>query len=336
MYPRSDITNRRWGFWGKINQVRMAFEDKNISLKKKTEKAKFSDFSLLEQKRALQILAKDGQKAMEKYISKCYVDDVHFLYERAQRSLAEMGKYGKVFGNLMLFPRAYWEKLAKFSKKMTGKNVPPKERTRAFKVIASILIGGALVSVAYKKVTGRREPPYDPLILLAYEPGGLLLSSVEAISDVYTDTIMAVRGDKRALAALTSSVPALADHLIPFYNYMLRGYEAFLGDPLVNKNIDKLALKKLRQLINKEYQIRGGVHSVERNAIEKWQYFLCGAGVDVTIKERKAEAKRLMKERKGVREFTTEDIYKELDLGDIYKELEKGFDTSDIYKELGL
>lgn len=290
LYPRSDIANRHWGFWGKINQVRMAFEDKTISLKKKTEKAKFSDFSLLEQKRALQILAKDGQKAMEKYVSKCYVDDVHFLYERAQRSLAEMGPYGKVFGNLMLFPRAYWEKLAKFSKKMTGKNVPHKERLRAFKVISSILIGGALVGVAYKKVTGRREPPYDPLILLAYEPGGLALATVEAVSDVYNDTIMAVRGDKRALAALTSSIPSLADHFIPFYNYTLRGYEAFLGDPLVNKNIDKYALKKLRQLIDEEYEIRGGVHSVERNAIEKWQYFLSGAGVDIAIKEReKAE-----------------------------------------------
>ncbi|GAI79103.1 unnamed protein product, partial [marine sediment metagenome] len=223
LYPRSDIANRHWGFWGKINQVRMAFEDKTISLKKKTEKAKFSDFSLLEQKRALQILAKDGQKAMEKYVSKCYVDDVHFLYERAQRSLAEMGPYGKVFGNLMLFPRAYWEKLSKFSKKMTGKYVPFNERTRAFKVIASILIGGALVGVAYTKTTGRRKPPYDPLVLLAYQTGGLMIGTVEALNDVYVETINAVRGDRRALAALTSSVPKLADHFIPFYNYALRG-----------------------------------------------------------------------------------------------------------------
>lgn len=291
LYPRSDIANRHWGFWGKINQVRMAFEDKTISLKKKTEKAKFSDFSLLEQKRALQILAKDGQEAMNEYVAKVYVDDVHFLYERAQRSLAEMGPYGIVFGNLMLFPRAYWEKLTKMSKKMTGKYVPFNERARAFKVIASILIGGALVGVAYTKTTGRRKPPYDPLLLLAYQTGGLMIGTVEALNDVYVETINAVRGDRRALAGLTSSVPALADHLIPFYNYMLRGYEAFLGDPLVNKNIDVYALKKLRQLVDKEYEIRGGVHSVERNAIEKWQYFLSGAGVDIAIKERKKKEK---------------------------------------------
>ncbi|MBA7492550.1 hypothetical protein ES702_03100 [subsurface metagenome] len=287
LYPRSDVANRHWGFWGKINQVRMAFEDKTISLKKKTEKAKFSDFSLLEQKRALEILAKDGQEAMNEYVAKVYVDDVHFLYERSQRSLAEMGPYGKVFGNLMLFPRAYWEKLSKMSKKMTGKYVPFNERARAFKVIASILIGGALVGIAYTKTTGRRKPPYDPLVLLAYQTGGLMIGTVEALNDVYVETINAVRGDRRALAGLTSSVPALADHLIPFYNYCLRGYEAFVADPLVNKNIDVYALKKLRQLIDKEYEIRGGVHSVERNAIEKWQFFLSGAGVDVAIAERK-------------------------------------------------
>ncbi len=224
---------------------------------------------------------------MEQYVAKVYVDDVHFLYERAQRSLAEMGKYGKVFGNLMLFPRAYWEKLTKASKKMTGRYTPAKERARAFKVLASVLIGGALVGVAFKKVTGRRKNPYDPLVLLAYSPGGLLLGNVEALSDAYTSTIMAVRGDKRALADLTTSIPKLADHFLPLYSYALRGYEAFLADPLVNKNIDTYALKKLRMMVDKEYELRGGVHSVERNAIEKWQYFLSGAGVDIAIAERK-------------------------------------------------
>ena len=292
----------------------------------------FSDFSLLEQKRALEILAKDGQEAMNEYIARVYVDDVHFLYERSQRSLAEMGKYGKVFGNLMLFPRAYWEKLAKHSKKMTGKNVPHKERLRAFKVISSVIIGGMLVSAGYRKVTGRRKDPYNPLELLAYEPGGLMLSTVGAVSEVYINLILASKGDERALSDLTTAIPNLADMFIPFYNYALRGIEAQTD----TKNIDRLALRKLRMLINKEYQVRGGSYKLERNAMEKWQYFLGGAGVDMAIKERKAKEKRLMEGRKETREFTTEDIYKDLKLGDIYKELEKGFDTSDIYKELDL
>ena len=42
-------------------------------------------------------------------------------------------------------------------------------------------------------------------------------------------------------------------------------------------------------LIDKEYQVRGDAYKLERNAIERWQYFLSGAGIDVTIKERLAE-----------------------------------------------
>ena len=57
------------------------------------------------------------------------------------------------------------------------------------------------------------------------------------------------------------------------------------------KNIDKFGLRKLRMLIDKEYQTRGGSYKLERNAMEKWQYFLSGAGVDVAIKEREKEKK---------------------------------------------
>jgi len=298
LYPRSDIANRHWGFWGKINQVRMAFMKVvpgsfDISLDKKMEEAKFSDMTLLEQKRALQILCKDGEEAMDRYVSRVYVDDTHFIYERAQRSPAEMGRIGRVMGNLMLFPRAYWEKLAQHSKKMTGKNVPYKERLRAFKVIASVLIGGMLVSAAYKKTTGRIKSPYDPLELLAYAPGGLMISTVGTVSDVYIDFILASKGDEKAMADLTTSLPALADMFIPFYNYALRGLEAFVVDEKGEggKNIDRLALRKLRMLIDKEYQVRGGAYKLERNAMEKWQYFLSGAGIDVAIKEKEKEVK---------------------------------------------
>ena len=297
LYPRSDIANRHWGFWGKINQVRMAF-DKNVSLAKKIEGAKFSDMTLLEQKRALQILSKDGEEAMEEYVTRVYVDDTHFIYERAQRSPAEMGRVGRLLGNLMLFPRAYWEKLAQHSKKMTDKRAPFREQVRAFKVISSVLIGGMLVSAAYKKVTGRRKSPYDPLELLAYEPGGLAVSTIQAVSDIYTNMILASKGDERALAALTTAIPEALDMFIPFYNYALRGVEAMTD----TKNIDKLALRKMRMLINKEYQVRGGAYELERNAMEKWQYFLSGAGIDVAIKEREKEEKEKLKVKAKIEE----------------------------------
>ena len=281
IYPYSDLANRHWGYWAKINQVKRAFA-KDVSLAKQTKAAKFSDMELIEQKMALQILAKDGEEAMARYVTRVYVDNTQFLYDRSQRSLAEMGRVGRWAGNLMLFPRAYWEMLLKHSKKMTGKNVPLGERLRAFKVLANIIAGGILVGAAYKKVTGRKENPYDPLVLLAYEPGGLAIGTVEAVTDVYINILMAAKGDDRAMAALTTAIPKAADMFIPFYAYALRGLEASTD----TKNIDRLALRKIRMMIDAEYAVRGGAYILERNAMEKWQYFLSGAGIDVEIKEK--------------------------------------------------
>jgi len=198
-----------------------------------------------------------------------------------------MGRVGRILGNLILWARAYWEKLLYHGSKVIGKNIPFKERWRGLEVLSNIIIGGMLVGAAYKKITGRRENPYNPLNLLAYEPGGLALGTVEAVSDVYVNMILAVKGDKRALAVLTTAFPHAADMFIPFYDYALRAIEASTD----TKNIDRLACRKLRMLLDKEYKVRGGAYVVQRNALERWQYFLSGAGIDVTIKEREKKEK---------------------------------------------
>ncbi|MBA7500271.1 hypothetical protein ES704_03026 [subsurface metagenome] len=287
LYPRSDQANRIWAFWGKINQVKRAF-DKDISLSKQIEEAKFSDMESSERIMALEILAKDGKEAMAKYIAKVYTDDTNFRYARYERSPAEMGKH-KWFTNLMLFPRSYWELLLKHGNKLKTGTI--KEQGRAFKVLTNIIVGGLIVGAAYKKATGRRENPYNPLVLLAYEPGGLAIGIVEAATDVYANTIMALSGDERAMAALTTAIPKMADMFIPFFSYTIRGYEAMTD----KKNVDREALRKIRELLDKEYKVRGKAYIIERNAIEKWQYFLSGAGIDVAIKEREKEEKEKKK-----------------------------------------
>jgi len=308
IYPYSDLANRHWGYWGKINQVKRAFKG-DKSLDKKMKAAKFSDMELIEQKRALQILAKDGEEAMARYVARVYVDNTQFLYDRSQRSPAEMGRVGRWAGNLMLFPRAYWEMLLKQGKKFTGKSIPFRERLRAFKVLANIIGGGILVGVAYKKVTGRRQNPYDPLTLLAYEPGGLAIGTAQAVTDVYTNILMASKGDDRALAALTTAIPQAADMFIPFYAYFIRALEASTD----TKNIDRMALRKLRMMIDKEYKLRGDAYKLERKAMEKWQYFLSGAGIDVEIKERAAEKKAKPVELESFEKYAptkTESVFK--------------------------
>ena len=288
IYPFSEQTNRHWDFWAKINQVKRAFNNNN-DLAQQMKDAKFSDMQLLEQKMALEILAKDGLEAMTEYVARVHIEDIEFLYNRFERSPAEMGETGKWATNLMLFPRAYWELIFKQWRKFTGKGMPFNERARAFKVLANIIIGGWLVGACYKKITGRRQNPYDPFQLLGYKAGGLALGSFELATDIYVDLIMASKGDKISIANLATELPKAGDMFIPFYDKVLRAIEASTN----TKNIDVLALRKLRMLIDKEYKVRGGAYVVERNAMEKWQYFLAGAGVDVTIKEREKEEKEL-------------------------------------------
>jgi len=194
------------------------------------------------------------------------------------------------------------------------------QKARAFKVLTSIIVGGLVVGAAYKKVTGRRENPYNPLTLLAYEPGGLAIGAVQAVSDVYANTIMAVNGDHRALSALDTAIPRLNNMFIPFYDYTLRGYEAITNQ----KNVDTKAIRRARELLSEnfpqwftKYKMREDAYVLERDVIQKWQYLIAGAGIDVAIKERNAENKKIpvsdIWEKIEGKEKSTSDIWSTFD-----------------------
>ena len=290
IYPYSDQLNRITSFWARINQTHRAFADidKNSTekqLSKAMGQAKFNDMERTERIMALEILAKDGVEAMSRYMARVFTADTQFQYNRAERSFAEMGK-GKWLTNLMLFPRAYNEMLLKQAKHFKEGTIS--QKVRASKVVMSIIIGGMIMSAIYKKVTGRRQSPYGFLELLAYEPGGLAIGTIEAATDVYVSTVLAVGGDERSIAALSTAIPRLANMWMPFYDYTLRGYEAATNQ----KNVDVRAIRKIREIFDKEYKTRGDAYEIERNAMQKLQYLLAGAGVDVGIKEREAEKKK--------------------------------------------
>lgn len=286
IYPYSDVANRYWGFWAKINQVRRATQTAK-TIEEMMKLAKFDDMTQLEQRRALAILARDGKEAMARYVARVHVNNIHFLYERSQRSPAEMTTLGRTFGNLMLFPRAYVEKLSHATAKLLDGEATHTQQYRALKTILAVVGGGMIVGSVYQKVTGRKRNPYNPLEIVSYEMGGLATESVESINEIYTSMLSAVQGDQRALGFLTTAIPAAADMWIPFYNYTLRAIEACSD----TKNIDRKALRQLRELIDKEYEHRPDAYKLERNALEKWQYFLGGAGVDEKIKGKKEKAR---------------------------------------------
>lgn len=274
IYPASDMANRYWSFWAKINQVRRALE--SGSIREMMEKAKFDDMTDFEQKKALAILAKDGPDAMARFVAAAHVADIHFLYERSQRAPVEMGSnLARVYGNLMLFPRAYGEKLTRMANKMI-RGQTPTERWRGLKVLMSVIAGGLIAGAVYQKITGRKRNPYNPLAILSWQPGGLAQGAIEEVGTAYSNVLMAVNGDKKALATFLNTLPAMADMFIPFYDMALQGIEALTDQ----KNIDYKAVRQIRSAIDKEYKVRGGAYKVKRTTLERWQYFIGGAGVD--------------------------------------------------------
>jgi hypothetical protein len=291
IYAWSDATNRQWGFWAKLNQVKRAQKAETVT--DMMSRAKFEDMSELEQIRALGILARDGKEAMAQYVSRVHVDDIHFLYERAQRSPAEMGSLGRVLGNLMLFPRAYAEKLSHQVSKLVSKTSSLQERYRAAKVLVSVIGGGIAVGSVYMMVTGRRRNPYNPVDILSFKLGGLLLGVTEDVNETYVLTIKALSGDKKALYALTTILPEMNDNFIPFYDWTLRGLEATTD----TKNIDRQALRGILEAIDKEYKRRKGSYTMKRNFVQKLQYVFAGESIDKTIEENRKKKTKAIKRK---------------------------------------
>ena len=282
IYGWSDVTNRDWSYWAKMNQVRRA--QKAETLEDTMKQARFEDLTLEEQVMALEILAAEGDDAMARYVARMHVADIHFQYERAQRSPAEQDKVGRVLGNLMLFPRAYGEKMARAAVGLKSKDAT--EQRRAAKRIVAVMAGGYIAGTVYMMITGRRRNPYDPFGIIQVSPGGLVLGATTDLFDIGALTIRALTGDKTAMYALTSELPNVADNFIPFYKWTLSGLEA-VSD---TKNIDKQMLREIYGLIDKEYKARGGAYKMERDFVDGLRYVLAGPGVDV--KEKKKTTKR--------------------------------------------
>ena len=283
LYPGSDRLNRTASFWAKTNRIKKAFA-KNVSLAKKMKEARFSDMQKQEQQLALGILARDGVDAMTRYVAKVHTDNTHFLYAREQRSPAEQTKLGKMVLNLALFKRAALEKAALQIQKTLETDSSFENRKRAALVFVNLMAWSIITNLLWKTITGKKFGAYDFINFLEFEAGGLQLSAVETITDVYNSMLKATKGDSKALAALTVAIPKAGDMFIPFYDLGLRAIEATLG----TKNIDRAALKKIREAIDSEYKSRG-VEKVNRDLVEKLQFVLAKSKPD----EKKKKAQRI-------------------------------------------
>ena len=268
LYPASDRINRLMSFSAKIDRARTAFNKKQ-SLAKKMTQARFSDMQKTEQRVALEVLAKDGVDAMARFVAKVHTDNTHFLYAREQRSPAEQTKLGRIALNLALFRRAALEKAVFQLEKVFQRGTGFGKKRRAASVLVSLLGFSYLTGVLWKRLTGQKYSPYSYFSFLEMNFGGLEVATIEKAEAVYNDMLDIIISQDRgkALDKFGTDITRVADYMIPFYDLGLRAIEATLG----TENIDRVPFKKMREIIDSEFESRG-LREVNRSLVQKIQF----------------------------------------------------------------
>lgn len=287
-YPWTDETNRTKSFQMRYNRVQEALakyrEDKRVD--KLMSRSGLVDLEQLQQVDALGLLARDtvdyniaglepisGEEAFAQYVAKETTNNTHWLYERSQRAPIEMGPAGRIMGNLMTFPRSYYQRLIFQGRKLRrGSGATGAERRYALKTIIGMIVMGILVGEAYKRITGTKYNPGHPLYILTWTPGGLEVGSAIQLAETVHDLVMAGYGDKDALARFTTELPSTARIFIPFYVYIKQSLETATD----KRFIDRYAMRLLRSAIDKEYEPRHEYYQMERDLITKLQHAFFG------------------------------------------------------------
>lgn len=287
-YGKSDQVNRLWGSWASLNKAERALKSYKVhgDIKKFSIDSGLNDLTLAQQKEILglmslervtygnpDILPVDGETAAIREIAKEITNNVHFLYERAQRAPVEMGGMGRTFGSLLVFSRSYVQRMYLALKDIApGAQASGDKKLRAWKIFAGNILFGYAASYVYQKTTGKSRLPYDPLNIISWTPGGLAVGVAQDVGDIAGDILLAGTGDKDAMYRLTSAIPAASNTLLPLYRIMIDCVEASLDV----RYIDRLALRKIRELLDKEYEANPEFYTKEREWWEKLQHAIFG------------------------------------------------------------
>lgn len=349
LYPWSDKSNRAECFQVRIDRVDRALVgyQKDGDLNKLINNSGLLEFEARQQAEALELLAMDrvdygvegvgivsGYEAFARYNAQQLTNNVHFLYDRAQRAPAEMGASGKTLGNILVFSRSWGERLILQGNKLADPKASTREKILATRIIVGIVVAGLIAGEAYKWLTGKTHNPYNPLNILTWTPGGLIVGVAEDISNVIYWMTQAIQGNERALGQLPGLITIAATLTLPFYKNFIQ-----IADSITDmKGIDVYAIRKIREMIDEEYEIRGGIHEVERTLFEKIQHALLAGRVKPdTPQEKVADAEEglgLAIEEEEDMPFSIEepDIYDMRKLNSDFGRFLKDIDPEDITK----
>jgi len=148
------------------------------------------------------------------------------------------------------------------------------KKRRAASVLVALLGFSYLTGVLWKRLTGQKYSPYSYFSFLELNFGGLEVATIEKAEAAYNDMLDIIGGQDRARALdkFGTDITKVADYMIPFYDIGLRAIEATLG----TENIDRVPFKKMREIIDSEYESRG-LKEINRSLVQKIQFTFAGS-----------------------------------------------------------
>ncbi len=301
LFPWSDRTNRDLSFWVRINRVDRALKKyrQDGNTEKLMTDSGMRDLNPRQQAEALEYLARDevdygvpgmeavsGEEAFARYIAHEHTHNVHFLYDRAERSPAEMGAAGKTLGNILVFQRSWGERLLLQYAKLRDPNASRQEKQYAAQIIIGVIVVGLLMGVIYQKITGKHRNPYSGINIFLYSPGGLALGVTEEISSTLYAILGTLSSDEPSLQKAISGLSQttrVAELVLPFYRNLMLAIEAITD----LKNVDTIAFRKLKEYFDDTYELDIDDYEAQRDLIERLQHgFLGGEAKEPSVMEK--------------------------------------------------
>jgi len=286
-YAKSDWINRRVSMWISVNKAERAMKRFEASgdIDEFMEKSGFYDLQPLEQKHILDLVVLKevdfgggipkftGHEAAVLELARLITEKTHFRYRRFERAPIEMGESGRLAGSLMTFPRGFGQKLYDHINKLRpGSDATTAEKQRAGKDLITMVAGMLIANSLYMLLTGKERGPYDPREILGWQPGGLAIGYGIEVANAISDLVRAATGDAKALDRAATSIQRMAEMTVPFYKQAIDILEAALG----TRYADRQGIRKIKELVNKEYKMGKEYYNVERNAIQVIQHALFG------------------------------------------------------------
>lgn len=276
LYPWTDETNRVWCFTARINSADRAIArfERSGDRERFVRDLHLEDLEPVQRKMAMEKWATDGVEGLARFVAKEVTNNVHFMYDRSQRAVAEMGPAGRIIGNLLTFPRSYYQRIYLNLSKLNPMNARGKgARMAGLKDLINLAVIGIAAGEIYKRVTGTERNPYDPLKLAQWSPGGLAFGGATQLADGIRHILDAAQGDPEAVDKAIVAITRNSELYIPFYKTFIDSMDVVSG----MENVDRYNLRRLHEAINERYRVAGGRYKVERDLLESIQHSLFGA-----------------------------------------------------------